>query len=331
MAEALAKAEAPGKHQEDLDVARFPLLKALDKNSNGRWDADEAGEIQTAAAHLSIAVDLGKAEPGKGEARPAVRVKKSLLHDSLRNLQGADPVRVLREPDKLVVSLAGARLELRVDPDAGSLDPKESAKQILELYDGDANGYLENREFDNGESRAFFVLLDENGDGKAFLAEIEGYYERSSLPTMSQFHLRSVSLGAGLFRAIDASRDGCLGQRELREAAERIAAFDKNGDGQVAFSEIPDTISFTFGRGTSRTELPIGPETVVDEPAWFRNMDRNSDGDISPREFLGDPGLFRKLDTDGDGLISRDEGHAATPIAKEKPSTTAESVAGDKN
>jgi hypothetical protein len=41
--------------------------------------------------------------------------------------------------------------------------------------------------------------------------------------------------------------------------------------------------------------------------AWFFQMDRNHDGDVSWREFLGSRQAFRRLDTDGDGLISIDE------------------------
>src|SRR5262249_3839556 len=111
--------------------------------------------------------------------------------------------------------------------------------------------------------------------------------------------------------------DNRLGLRELRTASDRLASFDRDGDGQVNAAEIPHRFDWSL----SQVPIPLGfvvrgnltrmeivrPRIPTQNPAWFQKLDRNQDGDLSPREFLGPRAEFRRLDADGDGLISASE------------------------
>jgi hypothetical protein len=46
-------------------------------------------------------------------------------------------------------------------------------------------------------------------------------------------------------------------------------------------------------------------------PDWFRNMDRNSSGDLSREEFIGPDDQFKRYDTNGDRVISPQEAVSA--------------------
>ena len=95
-------------------------------------------------------------------------------------------------------------------------------------------------------------------------------------------------------RPRDANGDGALSEKELVHLY-RLSV----GSAPVNVSQALG-ISFYAADSDNRAKPTKGPE-------WFRNMDRNQDGDVSPREFLGTLADFRKLDADGDGLIDAKE------------------------
>jgi EF hand len=127
--------------------------------------------------------------------------------------------------------------------------------------------------------------------------------------------------GVLLFGNLDASGDGRLGLRELRDAGERLASFDRNGDGQVKAAEVPHRFELSLSQAPVPGGLAVRGE--IDDPMastarpvaaagphWFQQMDRNHDGDLSPREFLGPFDAFERLDADRDGLIDAREATA---------------------
>ena len=130
---------------------------------------------------------------------------------------------------------------------------------------------------------------------------------------------------------IDADRDGRLSV-ELRTAWDRLAAWDRNGDGSVARSEIPRNMDVTvmrgpagFGRGMRQAVMgvnPAAPRASTKGPLWFRKMDRNGDGVLSPREFVGTAEDFKKLDTDGDGFIDAREAEKAGELLGKRSEAT---------
>jgi Ca2+-binding EF-hand superfamily protein len=163
-------------------------------------------------------------------------------------------------------------------------------------------------------------LADRNGDGKLSSAELEDYLGLVQKVVTASTFITVVNRGRSLFELLDADRDFRLSRRELQTAWQRLAEWDRDGDGALARSEIPRQYLITLGHGRPPVEAgaegpaalrAIRPKARPQGPLWFRKMDRNGDGDVSQAEFLGTLEQFRRLDTDGDGLISLEEARRA--------------------
>lgn len=142
-----------------------------------------------------------------------------------------------------------------------------------------------------------------------------------------QISIGAVRDGYPLLPEIDFNEDGRLTLREMRQAAKRLPAFDRDGDGAVSADELPPTLRVAIGLGatihrqlaTVRSVHPASSTPGARPPAWFARMDRNQDGDLSRREFLGRQQQFETLDADGDQLIDIDEAAAGeTPSPQDK-------------
>jgi hypothetical protein len=104
-----------------------------------------------------------------------------------------------------------------------------------------------------------------------------------------------------------------------------LTALDLNDDGQIDSGEKPTAIRVSITRGPHAHEMLAEPTSAARDfaslgatandapkpaasvPAWFTDMDRNRDGDVSRSEFLGTSEQFKQLDGDGDGLIGDQE------------------------
>jgi Ca2+-binding EF-hand superfamily protein len=185
--------------------------------------------------------------------------------------------------------------------------------QDFQAADAENRGFVEERHLtDSDFLRSLLRLADRDGDGKLTLAELRGFLDLHAFGSASLVTASLIDESRGLFDLLDANGDGRLSLRELKGAWERLKSFDSNGDGYITRAELPRVYRLRFCQGFERqgrvTEKDTAFPVVKKEgPAWFRQMDRNGDGDVSPREFLGPPELFRKLDRNGDGLISKEE------------------------
>lgn len=154
--------------------------------------------------------------------------------------------------------------------------------------------------------------------------------ELSAVQSAGEANADQISIGAvrdgyPLLPEIDFNEDGRLTLRELRQASQRLAEFDRNGDGAISAGEILPTLRVAIGRGATVHRQLAAVRSIhapavaqsVKAPDWFARMDRNKDGDVSRREFLGGQGQFDQLDADGDELISIDE--AARPEKQTSP------------
>jgi len=225
----------------------------------------------------------------------------------------------------LRIPLPAAQFGL-VRADGGGSTPEAAqafSQDLFKRFDANNDGLLDAKEIIQPPFTfvALLRLADRDGDGKLSPAEVAAFARLQAKVRMTTTLIVVADRGRTLFELLDADRDGRLGPRELRNAWERLAPWDGDGDGCIAREEVPRQFLLTLTHGQlpawdrNPGLLGYGP-TPLDRdprsgPLWFRKMDRNGDGDLAPREFLGPAAEFRRLDADGDGLISRDEAERA--------------------
>ena len=129
-------------------------------------------------------------------------------------------------------------------------------------------------------------------------------------------------LGHGFFESLDRNRDGRIGLREIRAAADTLRKMRKPGQTVLRATDPPRRLhlevirgSFqlfgTGGTGESTVPRVAAAARAPVGPIWFQRMDRNLDGDLTWKEFLGPRHVFEELDADGDGLIDPQEAEKA--------------------
>src|SRR5262249_11123872 len=189
----------------------------------------------------------------------------------------------------------------------GAMYPFEQVyKMQFSQADRDSNGYIDENEAKQSPFfRETFRMMDADGDGKvtekemlAFFKKIEDVQAKAMVGCTS---MTVADQGRGLFDLMDTNHDGRLSVREMRNAVKLIDALDRDGDGQLGKNEIPRSYTLTVQQGFMGADAlnaqaaifslfsggpPAAPRSTRG-PRWFRQMDRNGDGDVSRREFLG--------------------------------------------
>jgi Ca2+-binding EF-hand superfamily protein len=313
--------------ENKLPVAKLSqmpkLAKQLDKNENGEIEKGELAALNEITPHIQLRAALG--DIGE-EAAPLTLV-------SMQNDAGE---RITTETGKggVNASLPGMRLEMiGGNVNYGGYSYKQTADAMLTQYDTDKNGYIEEKELPTAQAPYFkqqFKTWDADDDGKVFAEEIKKSYDLMARPQNYRASVAAADLGGSLFSAMDTSGDNRLGLREMRTAAERLKAFDKDSDGAVSRTEVPTTIRFAVARGgfaysllPMRGGMAYGggqggfivrggqPQPQKADPLeWFTRMDRNGDGDVTLKEFPGEEEQFKALDSNADGFIERMEAEA---------------------
>jgi Ca2+-binding EF-hand superfamily protein len=147
-------------------------------------------------------------------------------------------------------------------------------------------------------------------------------------------------------RALDRDEDGRITAEECVEGGERgpstndmvktLMAFDKNGNGQIERSELPERMQGLFDRGDlnkdgvltmdeirklARAEQASRPKEAEGDPALRKRtekmimrvipvlaaLDSDHDGEISEAEIRNAPAALKTLDKNGDGRLTDDE------------------------
>jgi EF hand len=189
------------------------------------------------------------------------------------------------------------------------------------MLDQNKDGYLEKSEVPETLQGQLgrFEAVDADEDGKAYAHEIEAFLAQQQAGLRAQIHARATDSEDVLFAALDADHDERLDSREIEGAGARLAALDKNGDGQLTADELPEVLLIGLARGSlENADATFAPPPVIARapdgkaPRWFTAMDANQDGVVSRREFLGTAEQFAALDRDGNGLLdAREAEHVA--------------------
>lgn len=302
----------------------------LDTKTFSRFDADGDGKLdftelqqflRRPPAAVEMTIRLGKRSSGK----PLVELTR--VDPSLKS-------RVKKVTDQLAnLKLQDSQIDIGADSNGrGWVMSDASYDRQFEAADADNNGYLTREE---GRRYALFSrsfeLMDADKDGKLFKKEFQAYMRRQSSLAGSRTLLNVSEQGRDLFQILDLNRDQRLSKSELEAAAGRIAAWDTDGDRQIAKAEIPRQYRLSMSRGrpgrmVSFVAVAPGingrrvptPGAGVG-PKWFVRMDRNQDGEVARREFLGPLSLFKQLDSDGNGRLNLSEAEAAESKRTKKP------------
>jgi Ca2+-binding EF-hand superfamily protein len=220
------------------------------------------------------------------------------------------------QPGRLTLPVGGTILTFYTNDTVASDDFAARSKQALEMFDQNKDGYLEKSEVPESLQGQLgrFEAVDADEDGKAYAYEIEAFLAQQQAGLRAQIHARATDSEDVLFAALDADHDERLDSREIEGAAARLAALDKDGDGQITGDELSEVLLIGLARGSIESpDTTFAPPPVIARgpddkaPRWFTAMDANQDGAVSSREFLGTPDKFAELDRDGNGLLDINE------------------------
>jgi Ca2+-binding EF-hand superfamily protein len=313
-----------GRYDKDKDGRLSRAEVAFDKDLFDKLDANHDGVLD--AAELAV---WAKQPP---DVELLVQLTKGPLKEGATTVLGPEGrgqplVSTLRRDPRtgwLIVSLQDTQIEvMRGDFQGVVQRARQSLKQRFKALDANKDGYLDGKEvfLEPFDFVPLLRLADRDGDGRVSEKEFAAYLDLQEKSLAASTLLTAVDRGRTLFEMLDTDHDRRLGLRELRAAWERMAPWDRDGDGCISMSEIPRQYELTVSQGllkpgpgefaaggfSSRMAFGARPVAPKRGPVWFQKMDRNGDGDVSPREWLGTLEEFRRIDTDGDGLIDADE------------------------
>lgn len=284
-----------------LQLNKFPqdnLLHTIDADADGVLSSEELPKLASLPAEYELTIRFG----GDEDKRRMVMLpaKKS----------SAEPI---TRSNEVAVNLGSDWLVFRVRDNVGSSGATLQAENLLQVYDGNQDGYLEDDELPEEGTNINFAMADKDKDEKLYVEEIEAALLQRNWIQRCHIRLQGIDGDDPLFRAIDPNRDTRLSARELKQLESELGGMDVDQSHAIEFDEIPALLVFEFFRGDQDNNLQSpqlynqpqdSTATNSLTPAWFQGMDYNGDGDISLREFLGTPAQFSTLDTDQDGFIT---------------------------
>ena len=304
------------------------LFSQLDADKNGRLVKAEYLLLDKVPAHIRLAVNFGKSakaeekkdvaiDEKKGEEKKPDEAAKTESPVQIRVLKLCDELEALphslsEQSGRLTLNIGGMCLTFYTNDTVAAVDFEARAKQFLDMYDADKNGYLESKEVPADAQAAFGSVeaVDTDEDGKVYPGEIVAFLTQQQAALRSQVHAKAEDREDAFFLALDENGDERLDGREIENAPARLKLFDENGDGEIVGDELPPAMIVGFSRGSLQNidALFVMPSLVARAPAkevprWFTLMDTSGDGAISRREFLGEIEQFEKLDANTDGFL----------------------------
>ncbi len=305
----------PGAAWERAEIA--PLWSWLDEDYDHRLSPAEIANARQRLAQADIneddIVDVVEFYRSSSMRSPYVRTHAhplvvvldeetdwNVLSDDLEDAYGENPLST--NPDQLSKLLSQAP-ELRY---IVSLE-KEGKVGVLS-YSSSGNGPAPTFEANN-------EIVTVNMGGMYF--ELSAAYEA---PNSEEISSPQIAIGAAidgypLLRLLDTNGDDRVTLPEARKLDALLERLDINHDGSIGQSELPTAVRLTVSNGPFAHELfekraaaaQLPAQEVAEVPDWFKNMDRNRDGELSRREFPGSPQQFAAYDLDGNGIISGTE------------------------
>ena len=318
----------------NLTAGSFPLtpklFEQLDTDKSGRMLKAEYQLLDKIPAHIRLAINFGKPakaakesnepQPPAGAPLPEgqAQIRLAGLSEELESVEHS----VIEQPGRLTLNIGGMTLTFYTNDTVAAADFEAQAKQALEMFDADKNGYLEAKEVPENAQAAFgrIEAVDTDEDGKVYPGEIVNFLSQQQAALRAQIHAKAEDREDAFFLALDENGDERLDGREIENAPARLKLFDRNGDGEVIGDEIPPAMVVGFSRGSLQNldalfAIPslIARAPAKDIPRWFTLMDTSGDGVLSRREFLGTAEQFIKLDANQDGFLDAVEIKAAMP------------------
>jgi hypothetical protein len=270
----------PRRGSDEIETAflkRFPLRRSGDRSPGGTLASRRQPGVSTKPAVTQWRVDVGGTAADTGR------------------------------PHRMTV--AGVRLELRTQPGrlpAAAARFRQHLRTVFRDADSNANDMLEAEETGNTQKPAARRLLreaDRNRDGVLAWSELDRWGRTRELIAEAHVLLTVIDFGRGLFECLDADRDGGLSSRERRDAWRHFGEQGLTDGKHVRLDALPRQLLMTASAGHPKRFL--APYRTG--PRWFRNLDRNGDGDVSAGEFIGPLTGFDALDSNADGLLSAGE------------------------
>lgn len=312
------------------------LLNRYDKDKDGKLSKEEV-QLPDMSGTLPVEYELRARFQHRQILTPKLRElldpfgKLAVLSMELSQVS---PLEVLRSPPKARLQRGGQRSllvlfnesEINLSSTSASTGRLEGLREglVRQFKELGSEGVDEKRlagpQFQ--ALRALHAFADRNEDGKMTEAELQVALKLLEKGAMSCVVLTVLNRDQSLFEMIDTNQDGNLGERELRQAWEHLAPWDRDGDGKVSRDEIPWKYQIALSQGGQEDDpgaVYTGTRPLAKRgPVWFRKMDRNGDNDISLREFLGPREDFQRLDMDKDGLIDASEAERAESLQKKR-------------
>lgn len=322
-------------------ILHASLMRRLDADDNGRLVERELSNVFASLAALDDNED-GLIGPGElaSEVDHYPGVTGTILVDRLP-ASGASVAReglfvgessafgdVLERDDEIIVDIANDQdadrwhihsksgMVWHVRCDKGRLGEQvelalENVESWLQRLDRDRNGIVTAVEVPAAEAtryRDWLNMADRNDDGSLDLDEGRAWLDVQRTVASAHTLLTVLDFGRGLFESLDANHDGGLSSGECRDALPRLREAACITDGALNEAQLPRCLLAIVGNGHPKSPLLSAGNSG---PAWFRAMDRNSDGAVSRGEFLGTRASFHRLDQNGDEALTTDEVLAA--------------------